>query len=167
MTRTSLAIYLVVMFGLLVGLAYAAWRRKQRMQESQFSEPLEALEFFGELLTSAKIQYVATTFAANALERINAYGLGHRGFGQLLVFTEGALIVRNGERPLALDRRQLLSVSKTQTVIDKSVEPNGLLSISWLQDNVELASHLRLVDSNATGSVIKSFESINTREASK
>lgn len=167
MTKTSLVIYLVVMFGLLVGLAYAAWRRKQRMQESQFSEPLEALEFFGELLTSAKIQYVATTFAGNALERINAYGLGHRGFGQLLVFTEGALIVRNGERPIALDRTQLLSVSKTQTVIDKSVEPNGLLSINWLQDNVELASHLRLVDSNSTGSVIKSFESIITREVSK
>lgn len=167
MTKTSLAIYLVVMFGLLVGLAYAAWRRKQRMQEAQFSEPLEALEFFGELLASAKIQYVATTFASNALERINAYGLGHRGFGQLLVFTEGVLVVRNGERPLALDRAQLQSVSKTQTVIDKSVEPNGLLSMAWLQENVELATHLRLVDSNSTGSIIKSLESIITREASK
>lgn len=167
MTKTSLAIYLVVMFGLLVGLAYAAWRRKQRMQEAQFLEPLEALEFFGELLASAKIQYVATTFASNALERINAYGLGHRGFGQLLVFTEGVLVVRNGERPLALDRAQLQSISKTQTVIDKSVEPNGLLSMAWLQENVELATHLRLVDSNSTGSIIKSLESIITREASK
>ena len=121
---------------------------------------LEALEYFGELLVQAKAFYVATTFSANHLDRINAYGLGARGIAQVLVFSEGLLIVRNGERPLAIDRADLEAVEFTQVAIDKAVEPDGLVSISWMHDGQSLATQLRIVDAANRESIAKELAQI-------
>ena len=146
MAKQIMAIVSISVFLMLAGLALRAWRKRASDQAAEFSPPLEALEYFGQLLVQAKAFYVATTHAANHLERINAYGLGARGIAQVLVFTEGVLIVRNGERPLAIDRTDLVSIEFTQVAIDKAVEPDGLVSVSWIQDGVSLATQLRIVD---------------------
>ncbi len=167
MTKFEMAIYTVILVCLVAGLAYAAWKRRQRMQEATFTAPLEALEYFGEQIAGSKVFYVATTFADNKLERVNAYGLGSRGNGQILVFSEGLLIVRTGERPLAIDKAQLTQLSKSTAVIDKAVETDGLLSISWMQDSTELATHLRVIETASRDALIASIESIITREVVK
>ncbi len=146
MEKQIMAIISLSIFLLLVGLALRAWRKRSIDQAAEFSAPLEALEFFGELLAQAKAFYIATTRDVNHLERINAYGLGARGLAQILVFSEGLLIVRNGERPLALDRSQLTKVEFTQVAIDKAVEPDGLVSVSWVHEGTSLATQLRIVD---------------------
>lgn len=162
-----MAIISATLFILLVVVAVRAWRSRVANQQASFDEPLEALEFFGELATSAKAFYVATTFAANPLERIGAYGLGARGFAQLLVFAEGILLVRNGERPLALDKSAIDSVSLGQVAIDKAVENGGLVQINWSQNGVELATHLRIVEQQSRQQVIKAISSIITKEEAK
>ena len=146
MAKQIMAIISLSICMLLAALALRAWRRRASDQAAEFSAPLEALEFFGDVLAQAKAFYVATTREVNHLERINAYGLGARGLAQVLVFSEGLLIVRNGERPLAIDRSQLTSVEFTQVAIDKAVEADGLVSVSWVQDGVSLATQLRIVD---------------------
>ena len=146
MAKQIMAIISLSIFALLAGLALRAWRKRASEQADEFSAPLEALEFFGEVLAQAKAFYVATTREVNHLERVSAYGLGARGIAQVLVFTEGLLIVRNGERPLAIDRSQLTAVELTQVAIDKAVEADGLVSVSWVQDGVSLATQLRIVD---------------------
>jgi hypothetical protein len=146
MAKQIMAIISLSIFALLVGLALRAWRKRASEQADEFSAPLEALEFFGEVLAQAKAFYVATTREVNHLERVSAYGLGARGIAQVLVFTEGLLIVRNGERPLAIDRSQLTALELTQVAIDKAVEADGLVSVSWVQDGVSLATQLRIVD---------------------
>ena len=146
MAKQIMAIISLSIFALLAGLALRAWRKRASEQADEFSAPLEALEFFGEVLAQAKAFYVATTREINHLERVSAYGLGARGIAQVLVFTEGLLIVRNGERPLAIDRSQLTAVELTQVAIDKAVEADGLVSVSWVQDGVSLATQLRIVD---------------------
>lgn len=148
MAKQIMAIISLSIFMLLTALALRAWRRRASDQAAEFSAPLEALEFFGEVLAQAKAFYVATTRGVHHLERINAYGLGARGFAQVLVFTEGLLIVRTGERPLAIHRTQLTAVEFTQVAIDKAVEPDGLISVSWKQDNVGLATQLRIVEAS-------------------
>ena len=148
MGKQIMAIVSISLFLMLASLALRAWRKRASYQASEFSAPLEALDFFGELLAQARANYVATTRGANHLERINAYGLGARGIAQVFVFTEGLLIVRNGERPLAIDRAQLAAVEFTQVAIDKAVEPEGLVSVSWMQDGVSLATQLRIVDAS-------------------
>lgn len=148
MGKQIMAVISLSIFMVLAGLALRAWRKRAAGQSSEFSAPLEALDFFGELLVQAKALYVATTRGANHLERINAYGLGARGVCQVLVFTEGLLIVRKGERPLAIDRTCLTEVDFTQVAIDKAVEPEGLVSVYWTHDGVSLATQLRIVEAS-------------------
>ena len=171
MAKQIMAIISLSIFALLASLAVRAWRKRSYDQAAEFTAPLEALEFFGEVLAQAKALYVATTRGTNHLERINAYGLGARGFAQVLVFSEGLLIVRQGERPLAIERAQLTAVEFSQATIDKAVEPDGLLSVSWYQDSVSLATQLRIVetgDRKAVSSALKEIiESNNQREVIK
>jgi hypothetical protein len=171
MAKQIMAIISLCVFALLAGLAVRAWRKRASDQAAEFTSPLEALEFFGEVLAQAKAFYVATTRGSHHLERINAYGLGARGSAQVLVFSEGLLFVRNGERPLAIERAQLTKVQFSQATIDKAVEPDGLLSVSWYQDSVSLATHLRIVeisDRNAISSAVKQvIESNKQREVIK
>jgi hypothetical protein len=148
MAKQIMAIISLSIFMLLAALALRAWRRRASDQAAEFSAPLEALEFFGEVLAHAKAFYVATTRELNHLERINAYGLGARGLAQVLIFSEGLLIVRTGERPLAIHRTQLTAVEFTQVAIDKAVETDGLISVSWKQDDVCLATQLRIVEAS-------------------
>ncbi len=157
MTKQIMAIISLALFLLLAGLAVRGWRKRSASQSSEFSAPLEALEYFGELLEQAKAFYVATTRDSNHLERITAYGLGARGFCQVFIFTEGVLIVRNGERPLAIDSSNITAVELTQVAIDKAVEPNGLTSITWLHDGVKLATQLRIVDDVDRGKIVKAL----------
>lgn len=171
MAKQIMAIISLSIFALLVGLALRAWRKRSSEQAAEFSAPLEALEFFGELLAQAKALYVATTRGTNHLERINAYGLGARGLAQVLVFSEGLLVVRKGERPLAIDRAQLTNVEFTQVAIDKAVEPDGLVSVSWLHDGKSLATQLRIVDASdrrlVSGALKQIIESNTKREVVK
>lgn len=160
MTKQAMAIISLSLFLLLAGLALRGWRKRSATQSSEFSAPLEALEYFGELLEQAKAFYVATTRDSNHLERINAYGLGARGFCQVFVFTEGMLIVRNGERPLAVASSNIEAVELTQVAIDKAVESNGLISVSWLHDGAILATQLRIVDQNDRAKISKALTEI-------
>ncbi len=157
MTKQIMAIISLALFLLLAGLALRGWRKRSASQSSEFSAPLEALEYFGELLEQAKAFYVATTRDSNHLDRITAYGLGARGFCQVFIFTEGVLIVRNGERPLAIDSSNITAVELTQVAIDKAVEPNGLTSITWLHGGVKLATQLRIVDDVDRGKIVRAL----------
>lgn len=167
MSKQLIAAICLAIFLVLAGLASRSWRKRAAAQESEFSAPFEALEFFGELLTQVKAFYVSTTLDSNHLERIKAYGLGSRGIAQVLVFTEGLLIVRNGERPLAIDRAQLVAISTTQVAIDKVVEPQGLLSVSWIQDGVLLATQLRIVTSDDRARIITALREITSSKSDR
>lgn len=157
MTKQIMAIISLALFLLLASLAVRGWRKRSASQSSEFSAPLEALEYFGELLEQAKAFYVATTRDSNHLDRITAYGLGARGFCQVFIFTEGVLIVRKGERSLAIDSSKITAVELTQVAIDKAVESNGLTSIAWLHDGVKLATQLRIVDDVDRGKIVKTL----------
>ena len=167
MIKNTMAILTVICFTTLVALAIAGWRRRTAAQEQAFDEPFEALEFFGVLIGQAKSFYVATTFSSNHLERISAYGLGSRGIAQLLIFSEGVLIVRNGERPLSIDKSQIVAITTNQIAIDKAVEADGLISIDWLQNSTGLSTHLRITDQASRELALSSISSIISSNSSR
>lgn len=167
MTKNLMAVLSAVLFMTLLAIVVRAWRSKAHAQASEISQPFEALEPFGELLTSAKGFYVATTYAINHLERIVAYGLGPRGVANAMVFTEGLLIVRNGERPLAISRHQISSVSLGQTAIDKAVESGGLLQVNWSLGPTDLTTHLRVTDLALRNSTIEALRNTLMKEGTK
>lgn len=127
-------------------LAIRAWKTRAKRQSSLFLSPLEKLAAKGEPLAEADAFYVATTFADNYLERIAAHGLGARGFSKIQVFADGVLISRIGERDLAIVGDDLISVSYSQVAIDKAVESDGLMVLSWRAGETTLATHLRIKD---------------------
>lgn len=166
MAKSTMALISVVIVVGFAGLAVRSWLRRKSQQSASFSRPLEALEFFGEQLCEANGFYVATTYAQNLLERIAAYGLGARGHAKVFVFTEGILIVRTGEVPLAIDKASIIRVGTNQVVIDRAVEPGGLISIEWQHEQSQLATHLRIVDEKQRRAILNSLMSI-TGEATK
>jgi len=139
----ALTITVCILFAL---LAFRAWKRRESRQSSLFEAPMEYLPTSGELLAEADSFYVATTFSDNFLERVAGHGLGARGFSVIQVFSEGLLIKRVGERDLAISRADLVSVTFSQVAIDKAVEKDGLLVVSWLTGGVALSTHLRVKD---------------------
>ena len=166
MVKQIMAIISLSVFAALAFVAYKSWSRRSKAQTLEFGEPQEALEFFGEQLCEANGFYVATTYAQNLLERIAAYGLGARGHAKVFVFTEGILIVRTGEVPLAIDKASIIRVGTNQVVIDRAVEPGGLISIEWQHEQSQLATHLRIVDEKQRRAILNSLMSI-TGEATK
>jgi len=167
MTKDLMAAMAVALVLLLVVLAWWGWSSRKARQEASFESPTEALEFFGEELARAAGAYVATSFANDFLERVNAYGLGIRGVAEILVFSEGVLIVRRGERPLAIDKSQILNVGNSQYVIDRAVEAEGIISITWTQNTTPLATHLRVVDEASRQVIIDALKKISNREEAK
>jgi hypothetical protein len=141
-------------------LAARAWQKRKQEQTANFEGPLEALEYFGELIAKSTGFYVATTYAEDHLERISAYGLGARGICQILVFDEGVLIVRNGERPLAIAKNALGDISTNQVAIDKAVEAKGLMSITWKQNLISLTTHLRIVNRDNRSQIQNAINSL-------
>ena len=155
----ALSLLLFASFSL---LAARAWQKRTQEQTAKLEAPLEALDYFGELIAKSSGFYVATTYAENHLERISAYGLGARGVCQILVFSDGVLIVRNGERPLAIAKSALDDIAANQVAIDKAVEAKGLISITWNQDSISLATHLRIIDLDKRSQIQDAIKSLLT-----
>lgn len=133
---TALIVFLVV-------AAFRAWRSRANAQEAQFGAPLEWLEHPSGGRQWTGIQYVATSVQGSPLDRVNAHGLGLRGFGKITVSHDGILIERNGERAIGIPATQLSAVSRTSVAIDRSVEKDGLIQIDWQQDGFALSTFLR------------------------
>lgn len=160
MEKYVMAALSLLLFASFFLLAARAWQKRKQEQTANFEAPLEALDYFGELISKSSGFYVATTYAESHLERISAYGLGARGICQILVFDEGVLIVRNGERPLAIAKSALDDISANQVAIDKVVEAKGLMSITWKQNSISLTTHLRIVDRDIRSQIQNAINSL-------
>jgi hypothetical protein len=163
MEKYVMAALSLVLFSGFSLLAARAWQKRKQEQTAKFEAPLEALDYFGELIAKSSGFYVATTYAENHLERISAYVLGARGVCQILVFGEGVLIVRNGDRPLAITKSALDGISANQVAIDKAVEAKGLMSITWNQNSISLATHLRIIDQDKRSQILYAINSLLTQ----
>ena len=93
--------------------------------------------------------YVATTLAADPLQRVTLAGLSFRADAHVLVSQDGVTIAPRGEKPTFIPATQILQIHRTQVTIDKAVEKDGLTAISWsawdtsTQELVEFTSYFR------------------------
>lgn len=165
MQKYYVAVILAILFFFFVLTAIRAWRARAAKQEAGFTQPAMALENAGSQVAKVRAFYVATTFADNHLERIRAYGLGIRGLAHAIVFDGGLQLIRKGERPLAIERSAITSLSKNQVTIDRVTEAKGILTIDWTQDSTNFSTHLRVVDQSDRAKLISALESISNREA--
>jgi len=165
MQKYYVAVIAAILFAAFVLVAIRSWRARSAAQEADFSQPPMALEAAGQQLLKVRAYYVATTFADNHLERIRAYGLGIRGLAHAIVFEGGLQLIRKGERPLAINKTAIDSLSTTQVTIDRVTEAKGILTIDWAQDATKFSTHLRVVDLDDRAKLIAALETISNREA--
>jgi hypothetical protein len=165
MQKYYVAIILAVLFFFFILTAIRAWRARAAKQEADFSQPAMALEAAGTQLLKVKAFYVATTFAENHLERVRAYGLGIRGLAHAIVYEGGLQLIRKGERPLAIGRTSIDSISTNQVTIDRVTEAKGIVTIDWSQDATRFSTHLRVVEQSNRAALISALETISNREA--
>ncbi len=165
MQKFVIAIILGVLFVFFVLTAVRAYKARAIKQEADFSQPPMALAQPGSQLLKIRAFYVATTYADNHLERIRAYGLGIRGLAHAMVFEGGLQLIRKGERPFAIDKSAIESISTTQVTIDRVTEAKGIITVDWAQDSTKFSTHLRVVDLDDRAKLISALETISNREA--
>lgn len=131
----------LTLFAVLGVLVYRSWVSKMRKHD-QLIEPPQLLEFstVGEVS-----QYVATVFAGRPLDRVLGHGLAHRGNATVLVSPDGVAIYRTGENSFLIPAKDVIGISQESTVIDRAVEPDGMIAIAWNLGGTDLQTYLRFV----------------------
>ena len=145
-SQVSTAVLALLFLTAVVVFSVRAWKKRAGEQKQAFDEPGELLLGADDPLYAAEGMYVATTMAANKLDRVTAYGLGFRGNGAFLVCRDGIQIFRDGERSLAISKSHLVAIEPDQATIDRVVEKDGLLRIDWTAESSTLSTFIRIVD---------------------
>ena len=143
----SIAAALLVIAFTFMGLA---WRARHRRSSQYATWP--ALS--GEPRETHEIFYVATTLGSNSLERIALKGFTYRGFASLEVLRDGLQIRLKTNDVLAIPASSLVGYEFSQVAIDKVVEKDGLIGLTWVSSpeilpTQELTTFVRLRDTSA------------------
>lgn len=146
----------LALFAILALLALVSWRRRVFVQQAMLPKPLEVPGSSG----GGKCFYVATTFADNPLERIVAYGLAHRGIAHLRVLDTGLEVSRTGEMSFLVPKEDVIQIGTSSAVIDRAVEKDGLVSISWRLGSNNVESHFRFADSQQRSEMLSKISGL-------
>ena len=163
----NLSGFLVIVF-LILMLALMVWgwlsrRRRQAHLPALAPVPADLGEIFG----SFAGLYVATTTAADHLDRIAVRGLGFRSRVTITVASEGVVLAIPGQDDLFIPVGAITDAGRATWSIDRVVEDNGLSTLSWTLGDTAVTSSFRLalVDEFSAATrrlVISSKESISS-----
>lgn len=143
MDRAVPSVITTIVILLAVAGMIAGWRARVR-KGSDLTAPDSVPADTGEILAVDSGLYVATTVANAPLERVAARGLGFRSRATVTVTGAGMIVELKGRAPFFVDRASLLGVDRATWVIDKAVEPGGLVVVTWRLGSADLDSYFRL-----------------------
>jgi hypothetical protein len=145
---------------LLVGM-WLAWRaRVKRDSGVSAGEPLPTGGIHP--IVSTEVFYVATTKAGQPLERLAIRGLAFRARAELTVATEGVVLSVPGQEPIFLPADSIRSSRAATWTIDRVVESDGLISLTWRSGETDADSYVRVIDSAKHASVLDALASLSS-----
>ena len=156
METYQVGVIALALFALFAGFAFYSWRRRITKQASF----LDAPEFVDGNEDGFKTFYVATTFNNSPLERIVAHGFAHRGIAYLSLSKDYLVVSRVGEKSFTVPISAISSVSNSSSVIDRAVERNGLLTLSWRLGEEVVDSHFRFVNTEHRESMVRELQAL-------
>lgn len=115
-----------------VALMVRSWRRRSRRDADLAAYPVPT--GLGEPQVEVEALYVATTPAGTPLERLALAGLAFRGAAHVEVHREGVLLRIVGEQPSFIPAATLVGIGTASYAIDRAVEPEGLVAVTWTPD---------------------------------
>jgi hypothetical protein len=137
----------------------AGWKRRGRRQADVVRPTLAPREDdLDPALLTRDLFYVATTRAADRLDRIVIGGLGFRGRAVVTVHAQGVVLDIAGERPILIAAADLTSVGRSTWTIDRVVETDGLVRLGWRLGDLDVDSYLR--DSDGSAALISAIAGI-------
>lgn len=149
MTREgALAVMIAVAVTLVAVLAWAWWRRTRR--DSGLAAPVGEAPADAATLFTHEALYVATTRHGEPLERLAIRGLGFRSRADLTVTSAGVALDLTGQPRFFLPTERIVEVAQATVAIDRVVERDGLVRISWRVDaETVVDSYIRPQDASA------------------
>ncbi|MDQ0575517.1 PH-like domain-containing protein [Agromyces albus] len=124
------AIVCLVIVAVAVWLMYRSWRRRTVRDESLSAYPVPASH--AEPLFETEVLYVATTPVGEPLERLAVHGLAYRGSARIEVLREGIILRIAGESTSFIPADRLSGAEMASYAIDRGVEPEGLIAVTWI-----------------------------------
>ncbi len=144
----ALAVMVGVALVLVALLAWAWWRRTRR--DAGLRPPVGDLPQGASVREVFSTLYVATTRHGEPLERLAIRGLGFRARAAVTVTDAGVALDLAGQPRIFLARERIAQVAQSTVAIDRVVERDGLVRLSWrLPDGVVVDSYLRPQDVSA------------------
>lgn len=149
MTREgALGVMIAVAVALVAVLAWAWWRRTRR--DSGLAAPVGEAPADAATLFTHEALYVATTRHGEPLERLAIRGLGFRSRADLTVTSAGVALDLTGQPRFFLPTERIVEVTQATVAIDRVVERDGLVRISWRVDaETVVDSYIRPQDASA------------------
>jgi hypothetical protein len=145
MTR-EFALGMMIALGILAlaGMAWSIVSRRRRGDSLRVFPPAEVVT--GEILASFAVLHVATTIHNTPLERVWTSPLAYRARTTLRIHSDGLSLALRGEGDLGIVGPALVGVSRATWAIDKAVDPEGLIVVSWRHDGTLYDSYFRCAD---------------------
>jgi hypothetical protein len=141
--RALPATIVVLVLVALLALMWLAWRSRVR-RDSALVVPALPEGFVP--VSSVDVLYVATTEAGRPLERLAIRGLGFRARAVLSIAPAGVALAIPGEDTAFIPAATLTDVGTTNVAIDRVVESDGLVRLSWSVSGVPCDTFVRLID---------------------
>jgi len=150
----ELAVAIVLGIGVLaLVLMFVGWRRRAK-RDVGLVAPLQGSGAVEARSTHTGF-YVATTEHDRPLNRVVVRHLSFRSKVTVSVTDTGVLLAMPGEPTVAIDRERIVDVGRATWTIDRVVEKDGLVHLSWrIADDVVVDSYLRLQGTGADDLVI-------------
>lgn len=147
----------------LISLVFAvAWRIyrsvENRKEEQQKSLPAPQTSVGG--VDMGEVFYASTVFAKSPLTRVWAHGLGGRGKARLFLDDAGISLERVGESSILIPNDDLHAMTRASATIDKGVERDGLLALTWELGGQKLITNLRIVSAQRRSDIETAIENV-------
>jgi len=148
MTR-ELALAIMIALGvlLLLGMTYSIVKR--RAQGRRMSPLPQPGDIPGNDVASFNVLHVATTPARKPMDRVWSAPLAYRAKTLLTTRQGGLVLSLTGEGDMGLPAESITGSGRGTWTIDKAVDPEGLIVITWSHAGAEYDSYFRSVDQPA------------------
>jgi hypothetical protein len=146
-TRTTLLIYVMIGFAVIIGLGILGWMTRRRRQRS-IPAPAPMPAEVGALVGEFEGFYVSTTLDGQPLNRVAVRGLGFRSRATIAVVETGVVLDLPGHT-VFVPRTDIREVTRSNYTIDRVVEPGGLVLLAWTLGGTAVDSYLRVSETQA------------------
>ncbi|MHC2999928.1 PH-like domain-containing protein [Microbacterium sp. HJ5] len=149
MTQQAAITIMIVAALSLIALGVWAWARRSR-RDRGIQAPVGEAPAGATTTAVFPVLYVATTRGGEPLERLAIRGLAYRSRADLTVTDAGLALDLTGQPRVFLASARIADVDQSTVTIDRVVERDGLVRLSWrLDDGTVVDTYLRPQEASA------------------